>query len=251
MQYDEYLTDRAENRLIKSTLLKLNSITSLAENQKEIRQLLAFFELVHPSSNYEKDFSHVVIDRSTKDYDIIMQWSKIFLFNKSFTTFSGHTTARALLFQMEKVFESYVTQQLRKALSDLDWSITSQDKGFYLFDSPRRFALRPDIVIERDDGSKIILDAKWKNLVNKPRLNYGISQADMYQMYAYSKKYETSDSPRGPEVWLLYPINPDLRDHSDISFSSRDGVNVHLFFVDVANIASSMETLRDKLINQL
>lgn len=251
MQYDEYLTDRAENRLIKSTLLKLNSITSLAENQKEIRQLLAFFELVHRSSNYEKDFSRVVIDRNTKDYDIIMQWSKIFLFNKSFTTFSGHTTARALLFQMEKVFESYVTQQLRKALSDVDWRITSQDKGFYLFDTPRRFALRPDIVIERGDGSKIILDAKWKNLVNKPKLNYGISQADMYQMYAYSKKYETPGSPRIPDVWLLYPINPDLRDHKDISFSSRDGVNVHLFFVDVANITKSMEILRDKLIYQL
>ena len=103
-------------------LLKLNSITSLAENQKEIRQLLAFFELVHRSSNYEKDFSRVVIDRNTKDYDIIMQWSKIFLFNKSFTTFSGHTAARALLFQMEKVFESYVTQQLRKVLSDMDSS---------------------------------------------------------------------------------------------------------------------------------
>lgn len=250
LRYDEYMLDRPENRLIKSTLLKLNTSTSQAENQKEIRQLLPFFELVHSSANYEKDFSRVVIDRSTKDYDIIMQWSKVFLFNRSFTTFSGRTDARALLFQMEKVFESFVTQQLRRALSDLDWEFSSQDKGYHLFDTPRRFALRPDIVIRKQDGSRIILDAKWKSLVNKPRMNYGISQADMYQMYAYSKKYEQHDLTKSPDVWLLYPINSDMRNHKDISFSSRDGVNVHLFFVDVANISDSMSDLKGRLLGE-
>ena len=108
---------------------------------------------------------------------------------------------------MEKVFESYVAQQLKKALQDLNWEVSAQDKGYYLFDSPRQFALRPDIVITRDDGSQIILDTKWKSLVDKPRINYGISQADMYQMYAYSKKYGT------PEIWLLYPVNEEMRNH--------------------------------------
>ncbi len=250
VRYDEYMLDRPENRLIKSTLLKLNTVTSRAENQKEIRQLLPFFELVHPSANYEKDLSRVVIDRSTKDYDIILQWSKVFLFNRSFTTFSGSTRARALLFQMEKVFESYVTQQLRKTLSDLDWEFSSQDKGYYLFDTPRRFELRPDIVIRKQDGSRIVLDAKWKSLVNQPKKNYGISQADMYQMYAYSKKYAQSNPVKSPDVWLLYPVNSDMRNHKNISFSSRDGVNVHLFFVDVANVSDSMSDLKGRLLNE-
>ena len=193
VHYDEYLVDRAENRLVKATLLKLQSITSSAENQKEIRQLLTAFEMVNPSDNYQKDFSRIVIDRNTKDYDMLMRWSRVFLLNKSFTTFSGGTNARALLFPMEKVFESYVAKQLKKTLADLDWDISCQDKGYYLFDSPRQFALRPDIVITREDGTKIIMDTKWKSLVEKPRINYGISQADMYQMYAYAKKYETSE----------------------------------------------------------
>lgn len=242
VRYDEYLVDRAENRLVKATLLKLQNITVSAENQKEIRQLLTSFEMVRPSINHQKEFSKVVIDRNTKDYDMLMRWSRVFLLNKSFTTFSGGTNARALLFPMEKVFESYVAQQLKKVLVDLDWEVSSQDKGYYLFDSPRQFALRPDIVITREDGTKIILDTKWKSLVDKPRLNYGISQADMYQMYAYSKKYDT------PEIWLLYPVNPEMRDHQDISFDSDDGVNVRLFFVDVANIENSLRDLRARLI---
>lgn len=242
VHYDEYLVDRAENRLVKATLLKLQSITSSAENQKEIRQLLTAFEMVNPSDNYQKDFSRIVIDRNTKDYDMLMRWSRVFLLNKSFTTFSGGTNARALLFPMEKVFESYVAKQLKKTLADLDWDISCQDKGYYLFDSPRQFALRPDIVITREDGTKIIMDTKWKSLVEKPRINYGISQADMYQMYAYAKKYETS------EIWLLYPVNSEMRNHQDITFESADGVNVRLFFVDVANIENCLLALREQLI---
>ena len=236
--YDEYLVDRAENRLVKATLLKLQGITNSAQNQKEIRQLLTSFEMVRPSVNHQKEFSKVVINRNTKDYDMLMRWSRVFLLNKSFTTFSGGTNARALLFPMEKVFESYVAQQLKKALVELGWEVSTQDKGYYLFDSPRQFALRPDIVITREDGSIIILDTKWKSLVDKPRINYGISQADMYQMYAYSKKYNT------PEIWLLYPVNSEMRNHQDISFDSDDGVNVRLFFVDVAEIENSMQSLK-------
>lgn len=243
VHYDEYLVDRAENRLVKATLLKLQSITGSAENQKEIRQLLTAFEMVKPSINHQKNFSRVVIDRSTKEYEMLMRWSKVFLLNKSFTTFSGGTNARALLFPMEKVFESYVAKQLKKTLADLDWEISSQDKGYYLFDSPQQFALRPDIVITREDGSKIILDTKWKRLVDKPRINFGISQADMYQMYAYGKKYGTS------EIWMLYPMNEGMKGHPDISFTSEDGIGVRLFFVDVANIETSLQRLRSQLIH--
>ena len=242
VRYDEYLVDRAENRLVKATLLKLQGITISAENQKEIRQLLTAFEMVSPSVNYQKDFSLVVIDRNTKDYDMLMRWSKVFLLNKSFTTFSGGHDARALLFPMEKVFESYVAQQLKKVLIDLDWELSIQDRGYYLFDSPKQFALRPDIVITRDNATKIILDTKWKSLEDKPSIRYGISQADMYQMYAYSKKYNTS------EIWLLYPVNSEMRGHDDISFKSEDGVNVQLFFVDVANIEDSLNELRARLV---
>lgn len=241
MQYDEYQVNRAENRIVKTTLQKLQRESANARNQKEIRQLLAYFEMVELSVNPEKDFAQVSVDRSTRDYEILMRWSKVFLFNLSFSAFSGGTKAKALLFPMEKVFETYVADRLKKCLADLPWEISVQDKGHYLFDSPRRFSLRPDIVITRDDGSTVILDTKWKSLCDIPEKNYGIAQADMYQMYAYAKKYETS------EVWLLYPVNQEMRGHEQISFESCDGVKVQLFFVDVANIEESFRIFRKTL----
>ncbi len=244
--YDEFGLNRPENRLIKSTLLKLQKISISATNTKEIRQLLSSFEMVEPSTNYAKDFSCVVIDRNTKDYEMLKNWSKVFLMNQSFTTFSGNTTARALLFPMEKVFEAYVTRNLKRVLADLAWEVSAQDRGYYLFDEPKKFALRPDIVITRDDGSKIVLDAKWKSLTNNLRQNYGISQADMYQMYTYSKKYETR------EIWLLYPVNEEMK-NANISFEAYNKnsleINVRLFFIDVASIEESLGMLKKQLID--
>lgn len=239
--YDEFHPNRPENKLVKATLLKLQKLTTSAENSKEIRQLLTAFEMVEPSTNYTKDFSQVKIDRNTKDYEMLMQWSKVFLLNKSFTTFSGKNTSRALLFPMESVYESYVAQQMKIVLGPAGWEVSSQDKGYYLFMEPRRqFALRPDIVCKRGDRT-VIMDTKWKSLINSERVNYGISQSDMYQMYAYSKKYETS------EIWLLYPLNDEMRDHSDIKFESGDGTTVRLHFVDLTRMPETLEELRDKL----
>lgn len=244
--YDEYQVNRPENKLVKSTLLKLQKITTSAENSKEIRQLLTSFELVEPSVNFDKDFSKVVINRNTKDYEMLIKWSRVFLKNKSFTTFSGTESARALMFPMEKVFETYVARNMKKVFGRYGWEVSAQDKGHYLFttlndEAHKRFALRPDLVVTRDDKSVVILDTKWKSLVNDKSANYGISQADMYQMYAYSKKYHTS------EIWLLYPINEAMRNCGDIKFDSGDGATVSLFFVDVAHIEDSLEKLLDKL----
>lgn len=243
--YEEFLPDRPKNRLVKSTLLKLQKLTSSAQNSKEIRQLLTAFEMVEPSKNYEKDFSKVVIDRNTKDYEMLMKWSKVFLFNKSFTTFSGNTSSRAILFPMEKVYESYIAQQMKKIFSPDGWKVSAQDKGYYLFEEPKPentkkiFRLRPDIVIRRGNTT-VIMDTKWKRLIPDRSKNYGMTSGDMYQMYAYAKKYAKAD--KTPEVWLLYPMTEEMKE--PLFFDSGDGVKVHAFFINVADAKNSLEKLK-------
>ena len=226
-------------------MLKLQKLTDSFENSKNIRQLLTFFELVEPSSNYEQDFSRVVINRNTKDYDNLIKWAKVFLKNKTFTSFAGANSSCALLFPMEKLFESYVAQSLRKVLPE-GWTMFCQEKKHYLFeklndDKYRRFSLIPDIVLRfyNDKETRtVILDTKWKRLNNKKECNYGISQSDMYQMYAYSKKYKTS------EIWVLYPANEQMRSETKINFDSGDGTVVSLFFVDLEKAQSLSDLVK-------
>lgn len=238
VQYDEFGLNRPENRLIKSTLVKLSKESESAENLKELRKLLGNFELVELSPSIEKDIAQVKIDRNSKDYETVLNWSKIYLRNQSFTTFVGTSFVQALLFPMDRVFEDYVGRSLRRMMQQKEWSIFLQDRQYHLFE--KQFSLRPDIVL-RNEQRTIIIDTKWKMLKNTPRSNYGISQTDMYQMYAYAKKYETN------EIWLLYPINDEFNGNEEICFTSDDGVQVNVFFVDCHRIEESLEVMINKL----
>ena len=76
MVFDEYQVNRPENKMIKSTLIKLLSISRNTDNIREIKQLLYSFELVQESDNYVKDFSKVSLSRGMKEYELLIQWAK-------------------------------------------------------------------------------------------------------------------------------------------------------------------------------
>lgn len=243
--FDEFHVNRPENRLVKATLEKLIGISKSSYNQKKIRELLLAFEMVKPSVNHMAIFSKVTIDRGNQYYESALMWSKVFLMNKSFFTYSGGTDTRSILFPMERVFESYVAKALKNAVADTGWVVKAQAKGKYLFDNPHIFALRPDLLVTRSDGTKIVLDTKWKRVTPDSGKNYGISQSDMYQMYAYAHRFDS------PEVWLLYPLNDEMRGKEEkIEFLCNipDEVYVRVFLVDLENIEESMLQLKQLLM---
>ena len=251
VKYDEYQFNKQMNRIIKATLLKLKSVSTNTENIRLIFRLLMHFELVEPSINYDDDFNKIIFNRTNKDYEWIINWSKVFLKNNSFTNFSGEFKSRALLFSMDRLFESYITKHIKNVFSS-DFDVSTQDRGYYLFEKPENFALRPEIVLRKDGKPVVIMDAKWKELINSERKNFGIAQTDMYQMYAYSKKYATNGF--NPEVWVLYPLNNDMVNYEkEISYlefeSKKNGVKVNIFLVnlDPDKIDDSIKQLLEKI----
>lgn len=229
-EFDEFTLNCPENRLVKSTLILLYKQTRSSRNKTDIKTLLAAFDHVPSSTDYTGDFS-----KAGKGYGTLLLWCQIFLTGKSFTSFSGSGVAFVLLFPMETLFERYVAVQLKKVLPAEDFSISIQDKTHYLFTQPyKRFLLRPDIVITRkSDHAIFICDTKWK-LLSSHTANLGISQADMYQMFAYQKKYNAKN------ITMLYPMTDQTTSANGIQFDSGDGVIVRVRFVDLFNIKNSL-----------
>lgn len=171
-------------------------------------------------------------------YDKALSWCRVFLRGHSFTAFAGNEIAFALLFPMEKVFESFVAAKFRRHIKS-EVKLRVQDTRFSLFDSPTRtFALRPDLVLEFEERT-VVLDTKWKLLSDNVK-NRGILQSDMYQMYAYSKKYDAD------RVVLLYPHSNALS-QTDIKYSSDDNVKVDVSFIDLRNADISIADLIAKI----
>lgn len=238
VSYDDFNINRPENRLIKTTLRFLLKASNDMQNRLYATRLLSFFEGVEYSFSCDADFSKCFPDRSMDHYDRALSWCRVFLKGNSFTAFAGSHVALALLFPMEKVFESFVAAKFRKLVSR-KVNVRKQDTTYTLFDSPNRaFALRPDIVLEFD-GYKVVLDTKWKLLSDKAS-NWGISQSDMYQMYAYGKKYEAE------RVVLLYP-NSDKVSKKDMGYLSNDNVKVDVAFIDLRDPDNSIK----KILSQI
>ena len=245
VSYDEFTVNRPENMLLKSTLAYLCSHSHSPKNKKDIKNLLGVFSEVELSTNYDADFSRIVLDRNTKAYSTALNWAGVFLKKKSFTSFSGSTVSMALLFPMEKLFESYVATLLKKSLEPEGYSVSAQDNGCYLFDSPKKFSLRPDIVIKSKDGNTFIMDTKWKLLNDNSNTNYGMSQGDMYQMYAYHKKYEINSPVSG--VTVIYPKPFDS--FTIPTFRSDDNVKLQIKFFDMFDIENSIQSIKTSITN--
>jgi len=139
---------------------------------------------------------------------------------------------------MEKIFESYIAARLRRIIPD-GWQMLIQDSKFSLFDRPNiAFRLRPDIIL-RHEKITFVLDTKWK-LLSENMQHYGISQADMYQIYAYSKKYQAE------KAVLLYPL-PESLTNKDISYSADNGVSVCVSLIDLAHTDEHLSALMSEL----
>lgn len=238
VEYDDFTANRPENRLLKAALQYLYHHSASSKNRNDIKILLDSFAAVEASVDYKGDFAKYAPDRNMKDYTTALLWSRVFLMGKSFTSYSGSEVALALLFPMETLFESYMAALLKKKLSAAQFSISAQDKRYYLFDTPRReFRLKPDIVVtRRADGAVFVMDTKWKVLPGTGS-GRGISQADMYQMYAYQKKYGAED------VTLLYPKTKTVSSAAEIQFESDDGVTVRACFVDLFDVQNSLSNI--------
>lgn len=240
VERDEFDVNRPENRLIRATLQFLSRRSGTSRNRADLKTLLNIFACVESSVNYADDFSKCTSERGVRDYAAALRWCRVFLAGQGFTSYTGPEVAWALLYPMEVLFESYVAEKLKRLLPAKDFSVSVQDQRHFLFDSPnRQFQLRPDIVVTRkQDGKVFILDTKWKLLTNTPP-RYGISQADMYQMYVYQKKYGAES------VTLLYPETDQIPAEQRIAFHSSDGVTVRATFVDPFQLTDSLKTRCD------
>lgn len=244
VRYDEFNNNLPENRLIKSTLQYLFRFSTSSKNKADLKTLLNIFENIDTSANVDADFEKCTKDRNSVQYGNILMWCKVFLKGKSFTSFAGSEVAYALLFPMEKIFESYVAALIKKQLDSDKYEVSAQHAGKYLFDTPQKFSLRPDIVITRkSDDAVFVFDTKWKSLADNPNSNYGISQSDMYQMYAYQKKYNSVS------VALLYPLSDNLSAEQEITYTSEDKVTVQIKFIDLTKPKESISETLGNILN--
>ena len=252
VEYEEFTVNRPENRLIKTTLAFLRGVSRVEANRRDLHRLSMIFEDVEKSTHIQSDFQKCTGGRNMREYETVLSLCKIFLSGYSFSTYVGKHNTVALLFPMEKLFESYIAKKLQESDKLEAWEISTQHSGQYLFDEPKMFLLKPDIFLASKDGKKIILDTKWKVLSNNASEHYGISQADMYQMYAYYHRYKVDKVMLVyPQVNLPFPLSWKINGQEIISAHfipyERDKVSDDVKGFNVENLMVAINTTLAKM----
>ena len=212
--YSEFLSDIKINRIIKTTLKFLYKKSNSSKNQQKIRELLFIFDEVSECEDYKNFFAKLVINRQVRHYEQTLLWCKIFLLGNSFTPHKGDDLAFALLFDMNALFESYVGNFIKKSFP----CTILQHSEKHLVEDPKSFKLRPDVFLE----GKFIADTKWKIVSSRD----DISQADLYQLYAYGKKHECSN------LYLIYPKIEGIKQEF-MKFGYDDEMLLEILYFDL------------------
>ncbi|MBQ1186916.1 MAG: McrC family protein [Clostridia bacterium] len=245
ISYDAFTVNRPENRILKTALQFLYLHTCSSKNKTDIKNMLTVFEDVELSIDYKNDLAKITLDRNTKGYTTAIEWAKVFLSGKSFTSFSGSEIALALLFPMDKLFECYIASLVKKDEKTADYKVSTQHTGYYLFDKPQKtFNIRPDIVISENKSYDVfVFDTKWK-ILDKNNNHYGISQGDMYQMYVYQKKYGANS------VTLLYPLSHFVSRNENIEYTTENGsVVVKVKFIDLLKAKEDVSEILGEVLS--
>lgn len=127
---------------------------------------------------------------------------------------------------MNDLFEAYIAALLRKVLAPDGYEVISQGGLRHCLNELAPdgtlgrplFRTKPDCMVRRDGRTLLVIDTKWKRLTSAgsdPKR--GVSQADVYQLMAYARLYESA------RLMLLYPHHANLEKKSVLA---RHRINV-------------------------
>ncbi len=208
VEFDEYLPDRVENKLLKSTIQLLLKKTNNYDNKRALRQQLFIFDEVCLSTNHDTDISKINTHRGMEYYETPLRFAKVFLKHHSFSSLRGDDHVFALLFPMQRVFENYMEFVLENSKEELgiEKILVNGGKNEYLLSSNKSNSdkckmarLQPDYLLKMKEKKDIVTDAKWKLFEpqedeNEDCKSANISPNDAYQIFAYLNYYDCEDT---------------------------------------------------------
>lgn len=246
--FQEFTSDTTLSRVLKATCRVLIRDARSKGAHDALGHCLALLDDVSDVQDARPLLEHVAFTRQNDRFEDLFGFCRLVLLQHSPTMAAGRQNVFSLLFNMDRIFEGFVTARLRRELSTPGSCIRiypqAKTRRRYLMESPNGpvLSLKPDVLIESPDGN-IIVDIKWKRLDINPRTHtFSLSSADLYQLYAYTRRYGVKRSiimfpkvPGATEV-AYHPLGPD---------GDPDKTTVSINFIDLSEnlrVANSFVT---------
>ena len=202
-RFDERSIDNPYNQALKGVFQILLGFAQSPRTRAMVAAFLHRFDEVGNRRIMSRDIGALRFDRTIRHWEQVFARARWLLSGLYPDVRIGDATGSALLFNMEKLFETVLGLRIRHTCqmhegSCLSVGLQSPVKNL----ATAGFQLRPDIAIQSGDETVVIFDAKWKRL-DRDKPNSGVSSGDAYQMNAYANRY------RCKRLALVYPASGD------------------------------------------
>lgn len=232
--YDDFVADTAFNQLLLRALHAVGDMAGVPPDfHSRARNLLGGFtdvSFIHwPSLHHGEELPERIAH-----YQEAMTLATLILEGAGVEPMTSRRSARGLLFDMNRVFEDFVTAMVRRTVPrGLSVDAQGATHPMYL-DVHRRYRLKPDFAVWDGFRCRIVGDVKYKtlNTQNGPR------RPDLYQMVNYA-------AAAGADRALLVYVGVDSRTQVEV-VSPRLTIEVRALDLD-QTIESIEGQVRDLL----
>jgi len=226
-RYEDYTDDNAENRYLKAAVRRAARVPLVpAADRRRLLQLLVTLESVTDDAVDAASLDRITITRLNAHYVPALRLARLVLANLTLLDRRGATRASSFMVDMNRLFEDFVTERLRRALAGR-LEVRGQVPAH--LDVARAVPMRPDLVLRRDGAPVYVADIKYKLTADATARN-----ADYYQLLAYTTALEL------PEGVLIY-CRSDGGTPSRSVTVRRAGKVLHTYAVNLAGPPESVD----------
>ena len=176
--YDHALV---HNQLVRQGLIVADALASDDLTTRNLRVLIDRFPQLPAVVVSEATFDRLPLTRKTRPYAAALTIARMLLLHYHPDVAGGRDRVLALLFDMNGLWERFLTVALRKYLTG--YEVRAQSSRTYWQTTRGSAQLRPDIVL-RTATETVVLDAKWKLLPGRQP-----GAQDLRQLYAYGTQF--------------------------------------------------------------
>lgn len=192
-RFDEFTVDIAENRYLRAAVRRSLKVAPVPpEDRRRLLRQLVELEDVADVPTLPDDLDRIVLTRLNQHYEPGLRLARLLLENLTLADQTGTTSASSFLVDMNKLYERFVTERLRRALRG---RLEVRAEPPVHLDRGRRVLMKPDLEFRRRGETVFVGDLKYK-LTGDARAR----TADYYQLLAYTTAL---DLPEGVLVYCL------------------------------------------------
>ena len=241
-EYDEFSENNILNQLFLFVSTCLYNISNDSYNKKTLKFIMNYYADIKLVRFDRFKAEKIKLSRNQELFKKPFNLAKMFVEKTSVDLSKNKFENITLIWDMNKLFEEFVFEIMKKNESELGCKLTAQrGRKLLVGDTSKKRNTFVDIMIEKINGEKIVLDTKYKIFTGTD----DFSNADVFQVSTYCLLHNAD------KAVLIYPRwNKEVPNVPSFKLNTDEkDIKINFKTVDLCytNLKQHLEEIRDDI----